>query len=485
MAKTRRYGKVMSRRTLLRGAGTVAIGLPFLDAMRVGSVYAAAPEPPVRAFNVFFGLGFPTPLQGEGWSGPLSALEPVRDKLAILRGVSQYRCDESGSNAHYDGSAGAFTAEPPNGEARAGGPSLDQVLRDEMYPGGQPAGVIPTLLMGTYFRRSRPSRYIHCWNEDGSPADVPRESPRELFNRVFGEDPTMVDTDDPVAARRQRYRRSILDSVVGQYRHWQSDASNLGTRSRARIADHLDRVREHEMRVFGMETPGGDTCMVPGEPGASGIPHGDTADPDGQGIDITLSDLVGEWRLMAELYALAIQCDVLRFGGVTFQAAGERIRMTGRYEHEGSLVYTFDDRSDLGVGGDKGCSHEFWHQFNESRDNTQLRAHLHLLLREVGYFLRLLDDTEHPDENGQTILDNAMITVSTESGDGRHNDVRRELSGVFHAISGANDRFRTGEILDLGTTGLDLYNTMLRAYGVTRKLGPGDRGVEEVTQILR
>ena len=39
-----RYRNVMSRRTLLRGAGTVAIGLPFLDEMRIQSAFAGEPE---------------------------------------------------------------------------------------------------------------------------------------------------------------------------------------------------------------------------------------------------------------------------------------------------------------------------------------------------------------------------------------------------------------------------------------------------------
>ena len=59
-----------------------------------------------------------------------------------------------------------------------------------------------------------------------------------------------------------------------------------------------------------------------------------------------------------------------------------------------------------------------------------------------------------------------MITVSTESGDGRHNDSKRELSGVFHAITGAGGRFKTGQIIDIGHEGLDVYNTMLGAMGL-------------------
>ena len=43
---------------------------------------------------------------------------------------------------------------------------------------------------------------------------------------------------------------------------------------------------------------------------------GGPADPAGMGIDITLEELTTEWRLMADLYALAIQMDRVRFGSV-------------------------------------------------------------------------------------------------------------------------------------------------------------------------
>ena len=472
-----KYKKTLSRRTFLRGAGTIAIGLPLLNAMRTTSVFASAPEPPIRAFNVFHGLGFKTALQEEGFSGPMEPLAPLRDKLLIVRNIDHIRANISSNNAHFDGSAGAFTAERPDGDARTGGPSFDQVLMAERYPNGQPAGVIPSVLMGTYFRRSRPARYINCWREDGSPAALPQEQPRDLFTRLFGSDPSLGDDD----ANRRRQRQSVLDSVTEQYRHFTSEASNLGVSSRARIADHLERIREYELRAFG----DGPACERPVEPSESPLPQGSSADPGGDGIDVTLEDLVGEWRIMADLYALGVQCDLVRSGGMTFQAAGERIRLTGRYEHDGQHIYDFDDREERGTGGARGCSHEWWHDYNPGGTNAQLRAHTHLMMREVAYLLSRLDDSDHRDENGGTILENALVTVSTESGDGRHSDQQRELSGIFHAISGANGRFRTGELIDADAEGLDLYNTMLRAFGVTRKLGPEDRQIREVTAVLR
>ncbi len=169
----------ITRRMMLKGVGTIAIGLPFLEEMPAVKAFAnPAPVVPVRAFNLFFGLGIPAPLQTEGFAGVLEPLKPLADKRLLLRGVDPVRCDEPGINAHYDGSSGAFTAEPPNGTARAGGPSIDQVIRRAYYADGFPPGVVPTLLAGTFFRRNdRLSRYVQSFNDDGPPAASSSQMP--------------------------------------------------------------------------------------------------------------------------------------------------------------------------------------------------------------------------------------------------------------------------------------------------------------------
>lgn len=221
----------------------------------------------------------------------------------------------------------------------------------------------------------------------------------------------------------------------------------------------------------------------PDLPPASHLAHGGEADPNGEGIDITLEELTTEWRLMADLYALAIQTDRVRFGAITFLAAGERIRLKGKYEYGGRTVFEFDDAGQRRKSGSNACSHEWWHDFDENKKNQQLRAHAHLKMREVAYFLQRLAGTECVEPNGKTILENSLVTISTESGDGRHNDVKRELSGIFHAITSANGRFTTGQILDLGAAGIDVYNTMLEAFGASRRLGPADHKMQRVDSI--
>ena len=465
----------MNRRTMLMGLGGVAVGLPLLEEMVYSAAGNVAKDVPVRAFNVFFGLGIPAPLQKEGYEGVLEPLKPLRDKLLIMRDVDQVRSDVSGINAHFDGATGSFTAMPAGGEAKAGGPSIDQVVRQAHHPDGLPPGMVPTLIGGTYFRRSRVGRYLHSYNLDGTVAGTMQEKPRDLFDRVFG----VVNAGTNGDARKQRLKRSVLDSVVDQYKYYTGANSPLGSASKNRVAEHLERIREYELRAFEMKHRKGEGPKLPPR---SKLLHGGQADPGGQGIDITLEELTSEWHLMADLYALSVQMDRVRFGSITFLAAGERIRLVGDYEYGGRKMFEFNDPKQLNASGDQGCSHEWWHKFSEKKKNEQLRAHAHMKMREVAYFLNRLDSEK--EANGRSILENSMITISTESGDGRHNDSKRELSGVFHAITGANGRFKTVEIMDVGAEGLDVYNTMVSAMGAKHRLGPAKRESRHVNSIL-
>lgn len=465
----------ITRRTMLQSLGSISIGLPLLEEMiTTNALGATKAEVPVRAFNIFFGLGIPAPLQNEGFDDVLEPLKPLKDKLLIMRNVDHVRCDVRGINAHFDGATASFTAVPAGGEAKAGGPSIDQLVRHAHHPKGLPADMVPTLVAGTFFRRSRVGRYLHSYNLDGTVAARMQEKPRDLFDRVFG---VLTNTNDG-DARNQRLKRSVLDSVVDQYHFYTGPNSPLGTASKSRIKDHLDRIREFEQRAFALPNKKADGPTLPPR---SLVPHGGPADPGGEGIDITLEELTTEWRLLADLYALAIEMDRVRFGSITFMAAGERIRLTGEYKFKGKTRYKFDDATMHKRTGSAGCSHEWWHKFNEKKKNEQLRAHAHMKMNEVAYFLKRLDNTK--EANGKSILENSLFTISTESGDGRHNDVKRELSGVFHAITSANGRFKTGHSMDVKAEGIDVYNTMLTAMGSKKKIGPENRQNKPINKI--
>ncbi|MEM1023181.1 MAG: DUF1552 domain-containing protein [Myxococcota bacterium] len=468
-----RYAKILSRRTFLRGAGSVAIGFPLLSAMQTRTAWGAPSGSPVRAFNLFFGLGIPKEIQAEGLQGALEPLAPFADRFAWLRGVNLYEADGRGNN-HFDGGGGVFCGVEPQSDSLSGGPSVDQVIKEACYGAQYPSAMIPTLAMGSFFRRSRLTRYVHNWNQQGAPAALPLESPQALFDRVFGSDEP---TDDP-DARRTRHRRSVLDGVLEQYRSWSGGASPLGPDDRAKLADHLDRLREYEQRAFPEpnDTPV-SSCESGTRPGSLPLLHGQAPDPDGEGVDIELDEWVDWWRSMVDIYVLALACDRTRFGGVMFQSAGERIRLKGRYRYEGRDIYDFDDRRDRGRGGSGGCSHEFWHRYNRSNENPELRHHTHFMMAQLAYFLERMDGVQ--DESGGSLLDTSLLTISTELGDGNpHN-----LESVFHMVSRAGGRFQAGTF-DVDVEGLDVYNTVLDGFGISERLGPATRGVQQISGLL-
>lgn len=242
----------IDRRTLLKGIGGVVIGLPCLEEMLCSTAHAAEKAiVPVWAFNVFFGLGIPAPLQQEGFGGVLESLQPLGKKLLIMRGVDHVRADEKGINVHYDGATAAFTAEPPDGEAKAGGASIDQMIRRAHNPQGLPPGMVSTLVAGTFFRRSRVGRYVHSFNPDGTVAATMQEKPRDVFERVFG---SLGMPDDSSNATSERLKRSVLDTVAYEYKYYSGANSPLSTASRAPIVEHLGRNREFEQRVYAMKS---------------------------------------------------------------------------------------------------------------------------------------------------------------------------------------------------------------------------------------
>lgn len=488
----------MKRRTFLAGAGSVLIGLPFLEEMQRPKGHAQMGEPPVRAFNCSFGLGLFPDMQTSDFTGALEPLAPLASKLLVLQGVS-YRLGNHQTNVSAPGGGvpnshlettcftGTRVADDLN---RAGGASLDQALRRDAYPDGLPAGMLGTVQTGLAYEIGHNARDIRSWNPDGSPASRFVHRADELFDQLFGSfipDPGAggLSPDELRACRRQR---SVLDAVVAQYRHYTGERSNLGASSRQKLALHLERIREVEARIFAV------ACQEPEEPTRQCVvPDRPTEFVHSEGLeyqDVTVAELTRTWRLLADTFALGVQCDQFRFGSMVFLAQGARIRLSGSYDHGGRRIYDFDDVGDWDAidGRENKTSHEYWHAYGMSGDRgdrvrAAARAHAHFMLGQCAYFAQALDDPEYPDANGRTIFENAMVTIATEAGSGNHNrstadDV--ELANVFHAISPAGGKFRTGH-LDLGRTdAVALYNTMLEAHRVGELLGDGRAGVDAI-----
>ena len=212
----------IDRRTLLRGAGTVAIGLPFLEEMGLPKAGAAEAGAPNRLVTLSFGLGIPAEQAELGFSGPLEPLKPFASKLACLSGLDMSQAHTFGTGTtHFKTGDVLFVGEPQKNEYTAAGPSLEQLMLRELHPTRSPT-LLSSVSAGLWFTYGAPSRYVCHWNYDGSPGPAPERRPSRLFARLFGE-PTPSARPDPDPARTARVKRSILDTVLEEYRFAISD----------------------------------------------------------------------------------------------------------------------------------------------------------------------------------------------------------------------------------------------------------------------
>lgn len=444
----------LDRRDVLRGLGSIAIALPFIEGLSTPA-RAATADPPVRCITMFFGLGIPKDMQAEGWDGPLGPLFRHRQKLRMFRNVQM---PEAGGSGHPKGGTCVFVGEGgPSGE-RSAGASLDQVVKRAVYPDGVPTPH-GTLAAGTFFRRSHGTyQRIRCWNPDGSRVVEPIEAPSELFTRLFG---TETEAPDPAAQRALRLKRSVLDSVLGEYRHYTQDRAGLSAASRTRLQDHLDRLRELERRIFGGSL--GD-CERPTMGEDPDLPYGFAGATEYNAVQVDADAFSEAYQLNASLFALALQCDLTRFGNLMFESSGGHTAFRGEYAHDQG-TYTF--RSEA-------SDHNNWH---ESRWED-VRWHAQWFQHNLAMALDRLDDPAFPDENGGTVLDNALVVIGTETGT-NHN-----MNGVFHAVGGGNGRFALGAFDDSEIRAVEIYNTCLQAYDLDTFMGSESHYRGPVSDLL-
>ena len=452
-----KYRHVLDRRTFLRGAGTVAIGLPFIEEMLVSSVYAQPAPPPVRVLTMFVGLGIPAPFQSDEFVNPyrahLEPLQQVAGKICFPRGIYYEKGSRSTGN-HARGSQTAFVGDLHTGS------SIDQAVLSHLH-GNQAPTAVRSLVAGTYTRQDGNERHVHSWVGPRQPTSQPIESPRALFDRVFG---SFIPSDggggvDPEVIRQARYERSVLDSAIEQYRYATSDAFGLSAASKAKLDLHVERIRELERRIFDPDSaptdPPVSTLCPPSTPPE--FTHPEMVEiqktVNNEGVRMDVNRWMSLWRAMVDVYAVAIQCDVTRFGNLQFQSGGERIELYGSYTAYGQ-TRSFDDSK---------TSHDYWHGWSDGNaDERQMLDHIWLMMAETTYFLQALDNSMFLDANGKTVLDNALVVVGTELGDGNAHDVE----DVFHLIAGGNGAIQTG-VVAADRQATELYNAGIRALGIT------------------
>jgi len=425
----------LSRRTLLRGAGGILIGLPALEAMlRTSSAQAAGPTAPKRL--VFFytpngtNAGNSEKLADETafWPAALgpdfvlgsevAPLEPLRKHLLIASGINAESC-KADIDGHGDlhsiamaqlltGVATSVDAATiglipgANPTAYGQGISLDQYIAPKIGANTR----FPTLEYGvlttTDYGVLPLSRMIYAGPNRPVPAE---QDPAAMFSRMFSDGTSGGQTSVTIAAAQ---RKSVLDFVMDDFARLQP---SLGASDRMKLDAHLTSVRELEARIAKQVTATPVTTASCG----TVQPVVDPGDP------MAKENFPAIGKLQMDLLVLALKCDLTRIASLQWSWA------------RSNLVHTW-------AGVTQG-HHDMTH-VGASDELSKVNAWYASQLAYLGQQLLAT-----PDVDGATLLDNTLVywcsDVSYAYTHGFDN-----IRAFFLGSGGGT--FKTGQHVDVG-----------------------------------
>jgi Protein of unknown function (DUF1552) len=404
--------KHLSRRTILRGAGT-ALALPLLDAMIPASTAlaqtAATPKPRFVGCFVPHGAapGYWVPAK-EGALEPTlpfnwKPLEPFRDHTVIFSGLHSRSAEPppGATGADHWVAAAFMCANKPRKTAGAdvyAGTTIDQIIAQKI---GQ-ENLMPSMQLAVEDPGANSSNcgegysctYTNTisWATPTSP--LPMElNPQVVFERMFG--------DGSTAEQRERRRKrdgSILDSLGGSLSRLRNESS---PQDRAKINDYAENVREIERRL--------QIAMK-----ASTVAPTDMSVP--VGVPQTFDEHI---KLQFDLMALAFQADITRVGTLLFARD-----LTGRTYPE----------SGAPTSGFHGVSHH--------GENPKMIAQLAEINQyHIKMLAHLVANLAKTQDGDGTLLDHSLVLYGSNMGNSNqhvHYDVPHVLVG------GLNGRIKGG-----------------------------------------
>src|SRR5205823_2131696 len=171
MASTPPPPRRLGRRTVLRGAGTVAIALPWLEAMDRRAEAAPATGPARRFVGVFQPGGTirprytPTGTETSFVLGPiLKPLEPMQSRILVIDGLDM---KSAVGTQHQSGIIALLTGTTQQGGGYGAGPSIDQVMAPRISAGKRKASIQMAVRWATGKSRGLLSPYNALSFENG------------------------------------------------------------------------------------------------------------------------------------------------------------------------------------------------------------------------------------------------------------------------------------------------------------------------------
>lgn len=456
-----------SRRRFIRTAG-VSVTLPMLPSLmwsrRAGA--AAACTPIKRLITYMFPNGhhnvehIPTTTgSGTAWTLPtmLVPMQPNKSDLLFVSGLeNQQRRRELGD--HSIGSGSLFTARKPTKLQQITNSSVDQIVADAIGS----CTTLPSMQLGThniagadqfgtYYTRNISWRGLSTKNADGT-MSFPQGAATPLgktidpllaFNSMFkGVSPGATSAD---AATRLALKKSVLDAVVP---HGASLRAQLNPADQVKLDELMSGIRELETQLQN-QADHPLMCTPPAAP-ATGI------GTDNKQFPTFLA-------YMHKLMAVALQCDVTRV--ISF--------MMGDAQNQRDLSFI----PEIGAMGGDMTDHTISHNMDAGTRLVKYRLAVLWKMTQIGAFLSLLKTTT--DVNGQPLLANTLVLISSDLSDGNkhnHDDypmlVAGQLGGavstdrhIRYTVDSSNNYANNKSFGDFFITLLGLYGVNVTAFG--------------------
>jgi hypothetical protein len=404
------------RRTLLRGAGSVAIGLPFLSAMLPPGRSHADESTPTRLI-VFFSPGGtlldkwrPMGSETDFTLQPMmSSLAPFQDRLVFVDGVDMSITRIGNGHQHSRGMAGVLTGEqllPGNLNTNGGnagfaaGASIDQVIAASISQGRRfpslevSAGWSTGISAGGQPHPGNVINYQPPSRAGGQATPIPpRTDPLNTLRTVF----EGVDGDAEENAKQLAWNKSILEGVRDDYNRLQAQ---LGSEDREKVEAHLNVIREIEL---GLDQTVNDACTVPttvdptpgfyDDPIAEGVSRGGA---DGGDMSITTGAKVPlKGKAMTDLLVAALACDLTRVG--TMQWSDSEAKFMLGFLNDGS--------------GESLKDHHHGYQHDRGFQPGALEVIYSFYTENLAYLLQKLDSVQ---ESNGSLLDNSLVLAVSE-----------------------------------------------------------------------
>jgi len=388
----------MPRRTFLRGAAGVALGLPLLEVMDPKSAKAASKAtPPIRMGCIYMPNGIPVNAwQPETKNGKLvkmnkwmDSFEPLKEDVQFISGL------QSETKGSHPGASSTWLIRPCgegdgiSQDKEVGAPSMDQIVAraigdqtpfSSLELISKPDGTFSNSLL----------RNNISWRNGTTP--VPRETePLAIYNRLTGRGQKSQNGEGA------DLRQSVLDTVL-------ADANDLRNKvsqsDQHKLDEYLDAVHSVEKQMSALA----DESRASARQKASTFPVPPEGIPEDHGAYL---------RLMFDMMVLAYWTDSTRVASFML-------------DHEQSNRY-FNDI----IPNVKGM----WHAISHWRDisgmtedddgetswsSKEIKYSQYLSVikfhqDQVAYFLNRLKDIE---EGAGTLLDHSMILYGSPFSDG-------------------------------------------------------------------